>query len=130
MGMDYITLGTAPVEESCAQLGTDEYSDRSIIECRIWRQQLLHTFPIPETLAGEAFYKVKSFDYESGPYREVCIVFNDSIRAAFDLAYELEGSSPRYWDEEAKVALISALQAAGLSTLELEVLSSEANSKS
>jgi hypothetical protein len=31
---DFITLGTAPVDEPCAQLGQDDYYDKVRLECR------------------------------------------------------------------------------------------------
>lgn len=116
--MDYLTLGQVPANEECGCVGEANYPERSQIECRVWANQLLRVFPIPEILSGEVYYKIKTFDHDMGMYREVCIVFNDGIRAAVDMAFNVENNAPLDWDDEAKTELAAALKEAGLPILE------------
>lgn len=116
--MDYLTLGQVPANEECGCVGDADYPERSRIECRVWKSQLLRAFPIPDSLYGEVYYKTKPFDHDTGTYREVCIVFNDCIRAAVDMAFNVENNAPPDWDDEAKTELAAALKEAGLPILE------------
>jgi hypothetical protein len=95
---DYLTIGSSPAEESCAQVGTDNYLTRSRKECEVFIRYLRRIFgPEPE---GAKLY-VKSFPHDFGSYLEVCCSYEDSIPAAAEYAYKLEGESPGNWDEEA-----------------------------
>jgi len=75
---DYITLGPTPYAEDCAQVGRDDYFERSRKECRAYIGQLERLYP-----------KLADGD----PY---CTMYE---------ALEVERNLPEYWDEAAKKVL-------------------------
>ena len=56
---DFITLGTAPVDESCAQVGQPDYYDKVTAECRRFIHLLRQTFG--DEPSGTHF-AIKSFE--------------------------------------------------------------------
>ena len=99
---DYITLGPCPCDEDCAQVGQDDYSERSRKECRAYFCQLRRQFG--EEPEGTMF-GAKSFPHDLGSYREVVIYYNSENGAALDFAYKVEDELPGEWDEEARKEL-------------------------
>jgi hypothetical protein len=71
--LDFITLGTAPVDEPCAQLGQPDYYDKVKGECRRFIKLLRQT--IGEEPPGVRF-AIKAFDHAFGMYYEVVCLFN------------------------------------------------------
>lgn len=116
--MDYLTLGQTPANEDGASVGEANYPERSKIECRVWKHQLLRVFPVPNKLDGLVHYQAKSFDHDFGVYREVCVVYSNAIGDAVNMAFKVENNAPPDWDEEAKTELAAALKEAGLPILE------------
>ena len=103
--MDYLTLGPAPCEESCAQVGHDDYDRMSRLECRIYLDQLRRTFPEPE----RGYFKIKSFPHDFGSYREVCAVYDEDDQEATEWAFNVENNGPTEWDDEARAQLLEQL---------------------
>ena len=101
--LEFIQLASTPYEEECAQVGTDDYPERSRLECRVFIQE--RVYPIPEPLAEHCYYSVKSFSHDHGRYREVVIHYNTANAAAITFAFALESKLPSRWDEEARLAL-------------------------
>lgn len=117
---EYIELSSSPVNEECAQLGADDYEERSRIECRIYKQQLQRMFPIPAHLEEYIYFAIKKFEHDFGAaatapggslqvnggwYREVIIKYDYNNDAAADFAYNVEENIPKYWDDESLKAL-------------------------
>lgn len=103
MSIDYISLGAAPCEEECAQVGRADYSERSRRECLIFQRMLQRLYPAPN---DHARLVVKSFSHDFGSYREVCVRFDDQDEAACDYAYALERETPPEWDAIARYELL------------------------
>jgi len=101
--MEFITLGAAPLEESCAQVGRVDYEARSWIECRVFKRQLARTHPIPDGI--KAVYCVRLFPHDFGTYREVVVSYDDTSAAATALALKVEHETPLKWDERALAEL-------------------------
>lgn len=98
---DYLTLGSTPCGESCAQMGSDDYHERMRKETKAYIHQLHRQF-------GEtpgARLTTKSFPHDFGNYHEVCVVFNNEDEGAVEIAYKCEGELPESWDDEARVEL-------------------------
>ena len=108
---DYINIGSAPVEEQCAQVGRDNYRAMARLECRAFKEQLERKFPDGE-------FGIKSFPHDFGTYFEVVAYFEDEVDRdaealrAREAAFEAEANTPMYWDKEAKAILNSFLQGA------------------
>lgn len=106
---DYLTLGSTPCAEPCAQVGRDNYHDQSRIESRVYLQQLQRVVAEITGISMDSdefitkyktfTLRVKSFPHDFGSYKEVCAEVDD--KASTKLACELESSLPENWDAEA-----------------------------
>ncbi len=94
-----IELGSAPVGEDCAQVGSDDYYERAPKECARYKQQLMkqyeaeHGQPLPE--GAKLITKSNSHDF--GTYYEVAIKFDEADEQAAEAAYWLESNLPEHW---------------------------------
>lgn len=102
---DYLDIESVPVEEPCAQLGENIYYERSMAECRAYINQLKRKFGTPP---GNAYIKIASNPYDQGTYYSLQLIFDDDNEEESEWAYEIEGSLPEIWDEEARKELIKA----------------------
>jgi hypothetical protein len=92
---DYLTLGPAPCDVDCAQVGQTDYEERARAECR--RFILL----IRQRLGLEpegAWLSTKSFQHDFGTYYEVDCYFNIEIKASVDYAFRCEAETPATWE--------------------------------
>jgi hypothetical protein len=92
---DFITLGTAPVDESCVQVGQPDYDDKARGECRQFINLLRHTFG--DEPSGARF-AIKSFSHDFGTYYEVVCLFDAEEEAAAHYAYRCEDEVPATWE--------------------------------
>jgi hypothetical protein len=104
---DYISIGSSPSSEECAQVGSDDYDSISRIECRAFVHQLERLFP---NLPTGAYLSTKSFPHDFGTYKEVVCYFDDDDEESQKYAYNIESNTPEYWDEEAKQELKSNVE--------------------
>lgn len=97
---DFVYIAPTPVDEDCAQVGTDNYMERARKECNAFRNQLRRVFGAePEG----AEIKIKREDgHDAGSYLEVVCWYNENYPESVDYAFKLEGETPERWDEEAK----------------------------
>lgn len=102
MASDYLTIGSSPAEEECAQVGQDNYSEQSQKECRAFVNQLTRQFGEPPFGAR---FAIKSFPHDFGSYKEVCVVYSDTVEEAIEFAFKVENESPAQWDEKAREEL-------------------------
>jgi len=106
---EILELGSAPVDEKCAQVGDEDYAKQAVAECRAYVNQLYRVYeeanvsPVPPGLRLHG----KRNDHEYGVYYEVAAFFNDTDEEAVNAAYWLEANQPPTWDEKAKVELAS-----------------------
>ena len=98
--MEYISLGSTPCGEECAQVGSDNYHERMRKETKAYIRQLKRMFGEPP--AG-ASIRTKGFPHDFGTYHEVCCIYTDEEGAEY--AYKLDSALPEFWDEEAKQEL-------------------------
>lgn len=91
---DFITLGSTPVSEECAQVGSEDYLVRSLKECRLYRSGLRKKFgPEPEG----ARLRIKEFPHDFGVYREVVCEYEIDNKEAQDYALRCEDEAPQTW---------------------------------
>lgn len=102
--IDYLTIGSSPSDEDCAQVGSPDYTQRSRKECLVFLHQLERQFGDPPATAR---LTIKTFPHDFGEYKEVCVIFDNDIEEAVEYALKLEGVTPQTWDEEAKRELKS-----------------------
>lgn len=96
---DYLSFGSTPADEECAQVGKPDYHARMRKEARAYINQLLRQSPPPEGSSGRITNK--SFPHDFGSYHEVCAVFDDNDKVAVKWAYDLDNNLPKNWDDEA-----------------------------
>lgn len=99
---DYIDIGPSPSDEDCAQVGSDDYPERSKLECRLFHRLLWKTFGDPP---GDAMYGIKSFEHDFGTYREVVVYFNPEDEREVNFAFKVQDNCPAKWPEDYRVAL-------------------------
>ncbi len=99
---DYINIGPSPCDEDCAQVGKEDYVERSKKECRAFLNQLKRVFGEPPE---GAVLSIKQFDHDFGTYREVVCYFDDAYPESVEYAFKLEGDTPATWDEQARKEL-------------------------
>lgn len=99
---DKLELCCSPVDEECAQVGSDDYYVQSRKECRAFINQL-------RRLHGEepfgAMLCISANPHDFGTYYEVAVKYEDSIEEAVEYAFKLEDGLPEKWDEEALIEL-------------------------
>jgi hypothetical protein len=92
---DYLTLGSTPSDEDCAQVGAPDYYGRARDECRRFIDLIRrHLGPEPEG----ARLDITSFPHDSGEYLEVVCYFDTDVRDAVDYAYRCESDAPATWE--------------------------------
>lgn len=96
-----IHIGATPPEENCAQFGAASYNEQSLLECSVYKRMLMRTSPPPDG----ASLLIKSFPYDGGHYREVCVSYEDSSEIACTYAFNLESKGPVEWDPIARYEL-------------------------
>ena len=91
---DYTSIGPSPCEETCVQVGADDYSRLARIECQRFIDAIRQTLgPEPDG----ASLRVKSFPHDFGSYMEVVCYYEDENETATDYAFKCESESPSTW---------------------------------
>lgn len=106
---EYLTLGSSPSDEPCAQVGSDNYSKQMRMETRALINQLERIRPVPvdsDPLYSSAsftpYYSCKSFPHDFGSYHEVCAIYDSNHEASCQWALTAEELFPETWDSQAR----------------------------
>jgi len=100
---DQMELGPTPPDEDCAQVGSDNYRQRAIEECRRYIELIrVKLGPEPEG----AKLKITSNPHDFGKYHEVACEYNDELPKSVDYAYACESDGPKTWDDTTPVTII------------------------
>jgi|WetSurMetagenome_2_1015567.scaffolds.fasta_scaffold655540_2 hypothetical protein len=102
--MDSMTLGPTPAEEKCAQTKDADYAEKALVECRVYRKQLLRMYQAEhgKELPDGCSLRIGSHAHDFGTYHEVEIRYNDSFESAMEAAFWFDANLPGHWDDEAK----------------------------
>jgi hypothetical protein len=100
--MGYISIGSTPSDEPCAQVGTDNYFEQAKKECHAYMGQIMRIFP---EFPDYCWLSVKGFPHDFGTYYEVIVRYDENDEKATEFAYNIESNSPANWDDEAKKEL-------------------------
>lgn len=105
--MPHLTLGSAPVSESCAQLGiTPDYEAVANRECGVYRDQLVRIYQEAHGGRKPPFKLViKDHPHDFGTYYEVGVDYQDDDQEELEAVFWLDGNTPESWDSEARKAL-------------------------
>jgi len=99
---DEMYIGSAPCDERGAQLGCDNYVERSNVEMRAFIHQLRRVFG--EEPDGARLHIVWS-PHDFGTYGSVSCAFNSEDGNASRYALTCEDETPERWDEDATIEL-------------------------
>jgi hypothetical protein len=88
-------LGLLSSQESCAQVGQENYAECAKAECLRFIQLLRKTFG--EEPEG-ARLAIKRFDHDFGSYYEVVCWYYEENEASVEYAYKLEAETPEHWE--------------------------------
>ena len=101
--IEILNIGPVPWSEDCAQVGSEDYHERSRRECVAFSSQIRRVVgPEPP---GAALV-IKSFPHDFGSYREVCCRYAEEYEAAQDYAFHCESHAGlEHWDEAARLEL-------------------------
>jgi hypothetical protein len=86
---DYITLGSAPYDEPCKQVGRDSFAEIRK-EASTYASLLKQTYP-------DADIRVKTFEHDFGSYCEACVFYNDEDEESVALAFSIDENLPATW---------------------------------
>lgn len=89
-----LSIGPAPANEPCAQVGVPGYAGRARDECRRFIDLIRRAIG-PEPPGARL--RVKGFLHEFGTYYEVVVEYNSEDEAAVDYAYRVEREAPATW---------------------------------
>lgn len=102
----YITLGSTPCDEECAQTIQDDYIEKSYLEAKAYVAQIhRHMKENGKELLPGMKLAVKSFPHDFGSYQEVVIYYDTDNEDQTELAFWLEGNTPMNWDNESNLEL-------------------------
>ena len=96
---DYISIGSTPCDEPCAQLGQPDYRKKALAECHRFIELLRKTF---DSEPEGAELRVKAFSHDFGTYYEVVCYFDPDLRASVEYALRCEAEMPATWEEESE----------------------------
>jgi hypothetical protein len=99
---DWLSIGSSPSGEDCAQIGDEDYYMRSRKELRAFIKQLAREFPSPPQ---GAYLAAKSFPHDYGSYTEIVVFYDDTKEECLDWALKVEAECPEEWDGLAKEEL-------------------------
>lgn len=98
--MNKLSLGSSPVSESCAQLGSSNpnYETQAYKECAAYMGQLKRHFYATHNRQPNCGVCIVSNAHDFGTYFEVAAQFTEDEPSEAD-AYWLEANCPEEWDE-------------------------------
>ncbi len=98
---DYISIGTAPIDEDCVQVDSSDpsYIPKMKEECKRYKEFLEKKLPIPEELKGRVYLSIKRFEHDFGPYFEVVANYDDNDELAENYAVYICDNQPLTWND-------------------------------
>ena len=101
---DFVYIDEVPVEEPCAQVGTEHYYHLAMIEIAAHRHQLIRQHGHPP---DGSFFRIHPNTHDAGTYYTLNFVFDDEIESHIAYAYLMENCAMK-WDAEALIEIIEA----------------------
>lgn len=97
--LDYLTIGPAPADEPCAQVGSENYKSQTKMECFVYIKQLKRVYGEPPE---GSYLRIKGFPHDFGTYHEVVVEYENE--KGMEYAFKCESGCAE-WDEESKAEL-------------------------
>lgn len=92
---DYISLGSVPIDEPCAQVGEPDYYHNAKAECVRYLKFLQETFG-PEPPLTQ--FRIQSFAHDYGRAYEVVIYYESEDPISRSYAFNVEDNLPEKWN--------------------------------
>ncbi len=93
---DYLSVGSSPCNEECAQVGSVDYSEMARKECQRFIAEI-------RNVCGQepegARLTIRLFPHDFGTYREVVCYYDDKYPDSVEYAFWVEGNSTEKWGE-------------------------------
>jgi hypothetical protein len=105
---DFIYIGSSPPDETCVQVGSENYYPRSRHECHVYIRQLRRALGNEPDGARLA---IRRDEHDFGAYLSVICYYDATIQESIDYALRCEGQGPEQWDAEAKRELAERKEA-------------------
>lgn len=99
---NYVELGSAPYDETGAQVGQEGYFEQVKKELREFKRMMEVIWP---AVNERCWYQVKGFEHDFGKYYELVAVFENDGTESSEWAFMAEKKVPGEWDEKARVIL-------------------------
>jgi len=99
---DTYEIGSSPNEEECAQVGSDNFTERAKRECTAYKNQLERAFP---GMPGGMYLSVKSCPHDLGTYYDVVVHFDDEREDHSEFLWGKLEVGCDVWDDEARKEL-------------------------
>lgn len=106
---EWLYLGPVPCDESCAQVGQEDFRRMATIEMKSYIGLLNRKFPLVEEKGVTLRIKWENHDF--GAYGEVVAEYDYRNEDAANYALLIENNLPYEWDEQALNELIEAKEA-------------------
>jgi len=95
----YLSIGSSPPDEDCAQVGHANYKEKAAKECERYIKLIKITCGLPPENASLA---IKSFPHDFGTYYEVVVYYDDQDENAINYAFHVEKNEPMTWYDNRK----------------------------
>lgn len=100
MATQHISLGSAPADESCAQVGTEDYETLARSECKRYLKLLRDFyFEVRGSMPVGLNFRIKSNPHDFGSYLDVIVEFDENDEEAMNAALWLDNNKPAEWPE-------------------------------
>ena len=98
---EYLTIGSTPHDEDCAQVGSADYTERAKHECELYSRQIIKHYGEPEL----GYLTTKKHAHDFGTYYEVSACYDPEDEESTTWAFDIEGDAKGVlatWDTEFK----------------------------
>jgi len=95
MATDYVSIGPAPCDEECAQVGDDDYINKARSECQRYIA-LIRKVVGPEPFGARLVMQANHHDF--GTYYEVICKYDEDNEEATQYAFRCEDEAPTRWE--------------------------------
>jgi hypothetical protein len=89
---EYLDIGPCPCDEEASQLGSPDFDEKNLAECKRFKGLLEKMFP-------KGTFGIKANRHEYGVYREVVAYYDEDNEEERKSAFDAESETPTTWLE-------------------------------
>lgn len=110
---DRLYLATAPLEESCAQVGTEHYRSLAAMECSLYLTMLCKKITEKWPVQHVNLCRITE-QHDSGSVYSIVVEYNPADPVSVEQAFWIEANEPLEWDENSRKQLQNYCKAKGI----------------